>query len=176
MGHAHRNGSSTWITTSHSSCKSVAARRRHTRVDNSTRLEVVATDCYIRGLTQNTLSSQRIASIPPVSGEPVLKSALGWRDCQAKTVFKPTHTDQVADIVMSLYQDTQATGTKYLIRATHHEFFSHNNFSCSQEEAEVHAVVIDMSMMNSMVSLTDETITVQAGMTFQVGHAQLDPE
>lgn len=82
----------------------------------------------------------------------------------------------------ALYKDTQLTGQRYLVRATHPHFFSHNNFSCATSEgrgADVgaqakspppHTVVVDMSMMTQVLehNREAETITVQAGITFEV--------
>ncbi len=76
---------------------------------------------------------------------------------------------------MALHRDTQVTGQKYLVRATSNGFLSHNNFSCpcSSAPAGVRAVALDMSGMDKVLqfSADQETVTVQAGITFEVSQA-----
>ncbi|KXZ56870.1 hypothetical protein GPECTOR_1g785 [Gonium pectorale] len=72
---------------------------------------------------------------------------------------------------MALYRDQQVTGQKYLVRATNQGFVSHNNLSCPCADArsDVRAVALDMSAMNKVLEFNDdrETVTVQAGITFE---------
>lgn len=100
-----------------------------------------------------------------------IRSSLGWRDCNCATVLLPKHTDEVADIVLALYRDQQASGQKYLIRATSQEFTSQNDLSCACESnpADVRPIVMDMSAMDKILEFNDEqeTITVQTGITFE---------
>ncbi|PNW85242.1 hypothetical protein CHLRE_03g177600v5 [Chlamydomonas reinhardtii] len=100
-----------------------------------------------------------------------LRSGLGWHDCSCGTILRPKHTEEVADIVMALYRDQQVTGQKYLVRASSQGFMSHNNFSCAcaSVASDTRAVMLDMSAMNKVLEFNDdrETVTVQAGITFE---------
>ncbi|GLI69127.1 hypothetical protein VaNZ11_013682 [Volvox africanus] len=100
-----------------------------------------------------------------------IRSGLGWNDCTCGAVLRPKHTEEVADIVLALYRDHQTSGQKYLVRATSQEFVSHNNLSCACAgiPADTRAVVIDMSGLDKILEFNDEqeTVTVQAGITFE---------
>ncbi|GFR41090.1 hypothetical protein Agub_g1731 [Astrephomene gubernaculifera] len=107
----------------------------------------------------------------PGQQQTAIRSGLGWNDCSCGAVLRPKHTEEVADIVMALYRDLQVTQQKYLVRATSQGFISHNNLSCACTSlpADVRSVVLDMSAMNKVLEFNDdkETVTVQAGMTFE---------
>mmetsp|Transcript_5231 Transcript_5231/g.11442 ORF Transcript_5231/g.11442 Transcript_5231/m.11442 type:complete len:590 (-) Transcript_5231:711-2480(-) len=98
-----------------------------------------------------------------------ISSALGWKSCRPAILYQPANTDEVADIIQSLHREHSLGVQKYLIRATHQNFFSHNNMSCPiTEDATVLTVAIDTSAMKNLLQINDEdmTVTVQAGMTF----------
>ena len=109
----------------------------------------------------------------------VLKSAFQWRDCVSNHVHHPITTDEVADLVEVLQRDMDSSGRHYLIRSSHNFFFSHNELTgCTDVgDSPTQTIMLDLSRMNQVLRLdVDEgTVTVQAGITFEVSEGAGGP-
>lgn len=147
-----------------------------------------------------------IGNLPP-HGYVSIRSALGWHSCIPSAVVRPTSTEEIADILMALHLAAKESKisnkhkhadinkdnkvhTHFLVRATHQDFFSHNNLSCALSVSShlsasgaqegggdvhvVHGISVDMSQMRHLVELDadGDAVTIQAGMTFEVGEGR----
>eukprot|EP00798_Chlamydomonas_sp_ICE-L_P002351 gene2351-8657_t len=159
----------------------VSATLEHVLLYNSAAQELELDDAHFEKWLEAWNLGEQSEFLPPrvirkdqPDGE--LSSALGWTSCRSAKTYQPSTTDEVAEIITEIYKaskgdtDGSLPVQSYLVRATHNNFYTHNNLSCVQEASSGSAtsVSLDMSRMSSLLEYDAEahTVTAQAGMTF----------
>lgn len=104
-----------------------------------------------------------------------IRGILGNTECTPARSVPVTSTEDVVHAI-KLAATAHAQGKKLIVRATQTNHVTYNNFSCVAGASEAAQTVwLDLSKMNELIEISGQTISVQAGMAFEVRGGASEP-